>query len=210
MPAPTPAACSALPAPFRPVAVARGKRPEPRARPHCTPTPEAVYFPLREMQTPGQTVSRPSSATFIARGYSWTPLSPAFQFRNFFSIRTPSGSHASAPRSIASPVPGCSRNNHDPGHAASPRAGEPRRSFLVLAQARLYQLRRPHRADRHHAPGPGGETALDLGEALPACAQLLHAAARPRGHAARHLHRLDDAPDLGRHHRRRAVRAALH
>ena len=79
----------------------------------------------------------------------------------------------------------------------------------LLAQARLHQLRRPRRADRHHAPGTGGETPLDLRAPLPARAQLLHGAARPGGAAARHLHRLADAPHLGRHRRRHAVRAAL-
>ena len=51
--------------------------------------------------------------------------------------------------------------------------------------------------------------ALDLRAAVPARAQLLHAAARARGAAARDLHRLADAPDLGRHRRGRAVRAAV-
>jgi hypothetical protein len=53
------------------------------------------------------------------------------------------------------------------------------------------------------------ERALDQRAALPARAELLHAAARPRGAAAGHLHRLADAPHLGRHRGRRAVRAAL-
>ena len=43
---------------------------------------------------------------------------------------------------------------------------------------------------------------------LPAGAQLLHPAARPRGAAARHLYRLADAQDQGRAVRRHAVRAA--
>ena len=84
-----------------------------------------------------------------------------------------------------------------------------RRGAEVLAQARLHQLRRAGRPDRDHASRAGRAEALDLRAALPACAELLHAAARTRGAAARHLHRLADAPHLGRHRGRRAVRAAL-
>src|SRR5882724_3268749 len=88
-------------------------------------------------------------------------------------------------------------------------AGEPGRSVPLLAQARLHQLRRPDRPDRDHAPGPGRAETLDLREALPARAQLLHGIARPRGAAARDLHRLDDASHLGRGDLGRVVRAAL-
>ena len=49
---------------------------------------------------------------------------------------------------------------------------------------------------------------MDRREPLPAGAQLLHPAARPRGAAARHLYRLADAQDQGRPVRRHAVRAA--
>ena len=84
-----------------------------------------------------------------------------------------------------------------------------RQAFGYWLQARLHQLRRAGRADRDHAPGAGRAAALDLGAALPARAQLLHGAARPRGAAARDLHRLADAPHLGRHRRRRPVRAAV-
>src|SRR6266700_6054564 len=71
------------------------------------------------------------------------------------------------------------------------------RGVSLLAQARLRQLRRPDRADRDHAPGSGRAETLDLGEAFPARAQLLHGAAWTGGPAARHLYRLDDAPHLG-------------
>ena len=84
-----------------------------------------------------------------------------------------------------------------------------RRGLALLAEARLHQLRRAGRADRHHAQRTGRTPPLDQREAFPACAELLHAAARARGAAAGHLHRLADAPHLGRHRRRRAVRAAL-
>ena len=98
----------------------------------------------------------------------------------------------------------CLRRRRQPNEG-----GELWRSAEVLAQARLHQLRRAGRADRDHAPRTGGAEALDLGAALPACAQLLHALARPRGAAAGHLHRLADAPHLGRHRGGCAVRAAL-
>jgi hypothetical protein len=89
------------------------------------------------------------------------------------------------------------------------RFRELRRGLALLAEAGLHQLRRPGRADRDHAHRAGRAPPLDQREALPACAELLHGAARPRGAAARHLHRLADAPQLGRHRRRRAVRAAV-
>ena len=95
------------------------------------------------------------------------------------------------------------------GHAARPHSRLLRRSPALLAQARLHQLWRTGRADCHHAPRAGGAAPLDQREALPARAELLHAAARPRGAAAGHLHRLADAPHLGRHRGGCAVRAAL-
>src|SRR6266851_3690540 len=76
-------------------------------------------------------------------------------------------------------------------------ACQPGRGLSLLAQARLHQLRRPDRADRDHAPGSGRAETLDLGEAFPARAQLLHGTAWTGGPAARHLYRLDDAPHLG-------------
>src|SRR4051794_33852937 len=48
-------------------------------------------------------------------------------------------------------------------------------------------VRRPGRADRGHATGTGRGEALDRPASLPARAELLHAAARPRGAAARDL-----------------------
>ena len=46
--------------------------------------------------------------------------------------------------------------------------------------------------------------------AVPACAQLLHAVAGPRGAAARDLYRLADAPHAGRDHGRRPLRRSRH
>ena len=119
-----------------------------------------------------------------------------------------------------SPPPACSKgcwwrsrkrspHEHEHGRGSRHRGRWPACSgeFLgrvsLLAQARLHQLRRAGRADRDHARRAGGAPALDQRAPLPARAQLLHAAARPRGAAARHLHRLADAPHLGRHRRRR-------
>ena len=69
--------------------------------------------------------------------------------------------------------------------------------------------------------GPAGQIAVMhriivdekkwVGEiAVPACAQLLHAAARPGSASARDLYRLADASLAGRDHRGRPVRAARH
>ena len=51
---------------------------------------------------------------------------------------------------------------------------------------------------------------MDLGEPFPARAQLLHAAARAGGAAARDLYRLADAPHARRHHGRRPLRHPRH
>ncbi len=82
-----------------------------------------------------------------------------------------------------------------------------RRGPALLARARRHQLRRPGRADRDHAHRAGRAPPLDQRTALPARAELLHAAARAAGAAARDLPRRADAPHLGRHRRRRAGRA---
>src|SRR3989475_7660996 len=86
---------------------------------------------------------------------------------------------------------------HERPYAVQALPGILFRGFPLLAEARLRQLRRPSRADRDHAPGSGRAETLDLREALPARAQLLHGTAGAGGPAARHLYRLDDAPDLG-------------
>ena len=69
-------------------------------------------------------------------------------------------------------------------------------------------LRRTGRPDRGHASHHRRGEEVDRRPAFPAGAELLHAAARPRGPAARHLHRLADAQDQGRAAGRHAVRAA--
>src|SRR6266446_2327229 len=90
-----------------------------------------------------------------------------------------------------------------------PRAGQLRRGVSLLAQARLRQLRRPGGADRDDAPGSGRAETLDLREEISARAQLLHGTAGAGGPAARHLYRLDDAPDLGWSDIGRPFRAAV-
>src|SRR5262249_59739674 len=69
-----------------------------------------------------------------------------------------------------------------------------------LASRRQRELRRSRRADRGHAPHPARGEALGFGRAVPARAQLLHAAAGPRGAAARDLYRLADASHARRHY----------
>ena len=83
-----------------------------------------------------------------------------------------------------------------------------RRSLSRLAAGRRAQLRRPGRADRGDAPHPGRGKKLDLREPVPACAELLHAAAGTGGAAACDLYRLAVAPDRRRHHGRRSVHPA--
>ena len=82
------------------------------------------------------------------------------------------------------------------------------RGAARLAEDRPRQFRRAGRADRAHASRAGRGEALDRRDAIPARAELLHAAARPRGAAARDLCRLAHARRARRHRRRRALRAA--
>src|SRR3989344_5572986 len=79
----------------------------------------------------------------------------------------------------------------------------------VLAQARFHQLWRAGGPDCDHACRAGGAPPLDQRKAISARPQLLHAAARPRGAAAGHLHRLAHAPHPGRHRGRGAVCTAF-
>src|SRR5512139_3941958 len=75
-------------------------------------------------------------------------------------------------------------------HTATPKAGDLKRSLLVLAQARFHQFRRPRRANRHHASGFGGKETLDFRASLSACTELLHVAPRSRSPAVGDLYRL--------------------
>ena len=102
------------------------------------------------------------------------------------------------------------RERERPTYRGRPRRTafrSPRRCASGRASAAL-SLRRPRRADRRDAPHPGRGEALDRRAAVPARAQLLHAAARPRGAAARRLYRLAAAQDEGRARRGHAVRPA--
>jgi len=96
---------------------------------------------------------------------------------------------------------------HRPHHRT--RARHPGRILQILAQTRLHQLRRPRRADFDDASGTGGKTPLDFRAPLPARAQLLHAAARPRSDPTGDLHQLADARHTRRRDRRRAVLPAV-
>src|SRR2546427_2440455 len=72
------------------------------------------------------------------------------------------------------------------------RAGLIRGGVSLLAQARLYQLRRADGTDRDHASRIGRAPALDLGTSLSACPELLHGVAGAGGATARDLYRLVD------------------
>ena len=69
-------------------------------------------------------------------------------------------------------------------------------------------LRRPGRPDRGDAAQAGRREAVDRPAPVPARPELLHAAARPRGPAAGHLHRLAAQRHPRRTDRRHPVRAA--
>ena len=73
------------------------------------------------------------------------------------------------------------------------RFAEFRRSVPAVAQDRMHQLRRSGRADRHDAPHGRRREEMARRAALPACAELLHAAAGAGGAKARDLHRLGAA-----------------
>ena len=88
----------------------------------------------------------------------------------------------------------------DAGHGIS--FGE---AFRVWLRVALLEFRRPGRTDRGDASHPGRGKKLDLREPLPACAELLHAAAGTGGAAAGDLYRLAVAPYRRRHHGRRPV-----
>ena len=95
----------------------------------------------------------------------------------------------------------------DAGRAARRRRRPFREALARLAEDRARQFRRAGRADRPHAPRARGGEALDRREAVPACAELLHAAARPRGAAARDLCRLAAARRARRNRRGHTFRA---
>src|SRR5712692_8820855 len=99
--------------------------------------------------------------------------------------------------------------HHERSHGVEAHPGISFRGLPLLAEARLHQLRRPDRANRDHAPGPGRAETLDLRETFSSRAQLLHGAAGTGSPAARHLYRLDDAPDLGRRDLGRPFRIAV-
>src|SRR5882672_9887532 len=82
---------------------------------------------------------------------------------------------------------GYSLNHTDMGRRAD---FELRRVLQSLAQDRLHQLRRAGRPDRHDAPHRGRREEMDRGVAVPARAELLHAAARARGAETCDLYRL--------------------
>ena len=84
----------------------------------------------------------------------------------------------------------------------------PVRSHLGLGPDRASVLWRAGGPDRGDAPHSGRGKALAGRRAVPACAQLLDVAARPRGATVGHLCRLADAWHAGCGDRRRAVHPA--
>ena len=119
-----------------------------------------------------------------------------------FTMRSTPGARPHATKHI--------RGRRKSRHSEHSLADLLRRGIPPVDEDRLAQFRRAGRADRAHASRAGRAPALDQRSAIPACAQLLHAAARPGGAAARDLHRLAPAPYVGRHRCRRLVRAAGH
>ena len=83
-----------------------------------------------------------------------------------------------------------------------------RRGDEGLGARRRAVVRRPGRPDRGDASHHRRGEEVDRRAPVPAGAELLHPAARPRGAAARDLYRLADAQDQGRAGRRHPVRAA--
>src|SRR5215213_11686687 len=81
---------------------------------------------------------------------------------------------------------------------------------LVLGEAGFHKLRGACWPDRHHAPRAGREETLGLREAVSEDAQLLHVAARSRGAAGGHLHRVEAARYARRHRGRLLLRRTLH
>ena len=114
-----------------------------------------------------------------------------------------------ARRTAGTPKNSARRNLRERRHARHAAPTDARRGASLLVSPGLLELRRPGGTDRAHASRTGRREALDLGATFPARAQLLHGAAGPGGAATGHLHRLADAPDVGRHRRRRPVRAAV-
>src|SRR6185503_9493627 len=92
---------------------------------------------------------------------------------------------------------------HDDAERASLR-----RSLQGLAQDRLPVVRRSGRPDRADAPHTGRREEMDRRAALPACAELLHAAAGAGGDPARNVCRLAAARRARRADRWNPVRAA--
>ena len=82
------------------------------------------------------------------------------------------------------------------------------RGILDLGTRCRAQLRWASWPDRGDASHSGRRKALDRRNAIPARAELLHAAAGTGGARARHLHRLAVASGAGRHRRRNTVRAS--
>src|ERR671924_52248 len=117
---------------------------------------------------------------------------------NISALRLSSGDYEREGRS-------CTR----PAFAEKLRRGEStscaviRRSVSILAEARIYFVRRADRADRDHANRTGRKEKMDQPVAISSRAELLHAASRSGSATARDLHRLALAQNPRRHRGRR-------
>ena len=109
---------------------------------------------------------------------------------------------------------GRERSRRPGGADPRPPGGRPGASGVVrgrgpvLGEARLHQLRRSHRPDRDHARRAGRAPSVDPRGPVPARAVVLHGAPRPRGPAARDLHRVAAPRHARRDRRGDAVRAS--
>ena len=116
------------------------------------------------------------------------------------TVRASDGSPASAGKRGSSAIAA--------GMRYRPATGFRSRGGRGLGEDRRPQLRRAGRADRGDAPHSGRGEALDRRTAIPACAELLHAAAGTGSAAAHGVHRLAAASHARRPRRRDVVRAA--
>ena len=103
------------------------------------------------------------------------------------------------------------RATSHPARPTTPTVGgrhPARRGHQGVVRHLAADLRRPGRPDRGDAAQAGRREALDRPAPVPARPELLHAAARPRGPAARDLHRLAAQRHPRRPDRRHPVRPA--
>ncbi len=97
---------------------------------------------------------------------------------------------------VTRPAPGGLASGHPGAACPSPEAPAATRNSAGIGPNGLFPRPREPRITGRPLQR---YSALDLRAPLPARPELLHVAARPRGPAVRHLHRLVVTSDLGRH-----------